>query len=285
MKLAGNQAEFDRFFTSHAANDPMTSGIKPITSTVTPDSIAIGSLAPYFASLRRRGVRNDSRGFSLRMSHESLTRQPASHVQQTFEAMVTQGIRPLSSHYATLMKAFTDSGDLHTAKSIFAVALASGVAVTVAMFTVLIVAYGRVGDPHGAHRVFRDMINHGVKGDVASLDALALAYVRCGQKDKAREVLLKHWNAVVPANALRSDVNLGELSLRMLFHLLRGLSGAQRKGRRPANAMKRVLTKRLVRRALQNWVGDGPMVPPRPKMSRSTEMRRMQRSRLLDAME
>ena len=281
-KLAAIRIEFDRFFTSHAAIDPMPSEVHPASSPITPDSVAIDALVPQFDSLRRRGVRNDSWGFGLRMSHESLTEQAAARVQRTFDAMVTHGIRPLSSHYATLMKAFADSGDLHTTKSIFAVALASGVAVTVAMFTVLIVAYGRVGDPHGAHRAFNDMLNHGVKGDVASLDALASAYVRCGQKNEAREALLRHWNAVVPADALRSDANLRDLTLKMLFQLLRGLSGAQRKARRP-NAARRVLTKRLVRRVLQTWVGDSPKVPPRPRMSRSMEMRQMRQSRLLDA--
>src|SRR5258708_9262479 len=284
-KLAANQVELDRFFTSHVGMDinSMTSETQLVSSTLTPDSVAVGSLVPQFDSLHRRGVRNDSWGFNLRMSRHSLTDQAASRVQRIFEAMVAQGIHSLSSHYVTLMKAFADSGDVQTAKSIFAVALASGVAVTVAMFTVLIVSYVRVGDPQGAHRVFSDMLNHGVKGDVASLDALALAYVRCGQTNKAREVLLEHWNAVVPANALRSDVNLRELTLRMLFQLLRGFSGAQRKVRRPTSATRRVLAKRLVRRILQSWVGDSPMVPPRPRMSRNTEMRRMRpirRSRL-----
>ncbi|KAF8337902.1 uncharacterized protein EI90DRAFT_2897851, partial [Cantharellus anzutake] len=205
-----NRINVDRSLTSHDAIDSTISKSQHFLSISS--HFTANPLLSHLDSLRRRGVRSDSRGFNLRMSHELFVNKDASRAQRTFDAMVVNGIKPLSSHYVTLMKPFAARGDLGSVKSVFAAAVASGIVVTVAMFTILIVAYGSAGDPHGARRVFGDMRNYGIKQDVTSLDALASAFVRSGQKRQAREVLVNHWNAVVPANALRSDVNLRELS-------------------------------------------------------------------------
>ncbi|KAF9513427.1 hypothetical protein BS47DRAFT_1329538 [Hydnum rufescens UP504] len=177
----------------------------PTAGLVDMDPSGIPKVTPWHApildpikSLQDRDVKNDGLTFALRMQHDTIMGRSANRTLKAFRSAVDSGIIPTAHHYASLMKAYADRGDIVAANSIFNTAMSVGIVATLAMFTILIVGYGKLGKPDEAYQVFTRMRDAGVRPDGPVVDALASAYLYSGKRTEAREIILRNWSAIAP---------------------------------------------------------------------------------------
>lgn len=243
-----------RLHTS-ASSRTIESGVQAIASSPEPDTRVDANCPETWTHLIRRASSPQA-------------------AQANFDHMRARGFIPKTKQYVALMQSYARAGHVDQAARVLASAMAAGILTSIAMFTVLIVAYGSLGRPEFAHHAFNQMRKQPhLSPDVASIDALARAYIRAGRAAEARNVILEHW-----ADADKRDLRrapefmdrLRALTLKSLMYALSGLSGAQRKGgRKSVSQARRIATRRVVRRVVQRWKGNGNTPEPKkPGLSR-----------------
>lgn len=212
-------------------------------------------LAPLLDSLIERGIKADRATFALRLRYDSYTLHPSQIVKSTeavLQEMRNRGLHPTTHHYAALLTAHCEAGDVASATEILHDLIHRNVLPHrdsyAILFTILISAHARTGRPDRALKSFRSLLSAGINPDAAAVDAVVGAFFAVRAYGLARRVLLDFWPMVMPTPL---DDEMRQMSLAQLITFLR-------KSRRdgvsvPRRAAGRGEAKRLLDKAISAW--------------------------------
>jgi pentatricopeptide repeat protein len=240
-----NNTVLDQFADGRQEPQPF----EPVAGVYMPKKLSYPGMTKKIRhSLRVRGIRTDRVTVSLRMKQAALQGDIVG-VEAAFRSMLGRGMHANVFHYAGLMHAHAEAGNMTMAESIVHTALQAGVKPNPTMFTILIVGYGRQGDPNTAMRVFEDMVAQGIKPDKAAIHAVAAAYYISGSHSIARKVLLDLWPSVAP---LPGELRTAKThDVFRAFHNLR--KKVKRKSAPPISSRRQQILRWKLRRFMEVW--------------------------------
>jgi len=145
-----------------------------------------------------KSARQDHARYSLRMFYHARVEKDATAVEDLFEEMLRNDLRPNAYHIAALIEAYCNTRQIERAKQMLFTASADGVRVNRVLYTLLIQAYGNEADPDMGREIYCRMLADRVVPDITSLEVLVRGYFMVQQYAEAKETLLEFWPTVLP---------------------------------------------------------------------------------------
>jgi pentatricopeptide repeat protein len=132
------------------------------------------------------------------MFYHARVEKDATAVEDLFEEMLRNDLRPNAYHTAALIEAYCNTRQIERARQTLFTASVDGVRVNRVLYTLLIQAYGNEGDPDMGREIYCRMLADRVVPDIASLEVLVRGYFMVQRYAEAKETLLEFWPTVLP---------------------------------------------------------------------------------------
>ena len=154
--------------------------VAPLPTTATTPSPTPTALSRIKSSLDSRGVKNNLATTEIVLRNDRAFQSIESRWEYLQREVIDKGMRPTHLHFAYIIRAYIELGDIYGAREVLGRAKEAGCAAHVSWYSILIGGCNRLGKPQLAREILDELVYVGLKPDRLLFNTLALGFARRG---------------------------------------------------------------------------------------------------------